>query len=224
LFAGNETFDISTTAGYTGNITVRIDLSPAVTDPAVFVALRILHGEGNPLSMVDRTILSPFAPAPDFAAQTIHARVTTLSPFALAIFTPEPPPSGTPFASFDVRAQIDLEPQANDDRFAIESLLTLGSTSNGINPLAEAVSIQLGTGRWTIPAGSFRRNALGGFTFTGLVGTTRLGVAVQRLYGRTYAFVAAGDRSDLTGTTNPVTVRVEIGDDAGSRSTRAEIR
>jgi hypothetical protein len=217
-----QAYEITTTATYTGNITVCLTVSPAVGDRAIFNSLRVLHGEGSPASLVDRTVLPPDAPAPDFSTQTICARVTSLSPFALAVYTPAPP-SSIPFATFSARAQIDLGSRVNDDRFAIEGLFTLGAGSNGIDPLTEAVTVQLGSATLTIPAGSFRRNIFGGYSYSGSLGTTRLAVALQRL-GGAYGFVVGGDRADLTGIANPVAVKLEIGGDAGNSSVRAVIR
>ncbi len=74
-------FDITTTAIYTGPVTITFSM-PLVTDPVAFADLRVLHGEGG--ALVDRTILSPDAPAPNFASKTVSARVTTLSPFVTA--------------------------------------------------------------------------------------------------------------------------------------------
>lgn len=79
-------YEIQTTATYTGPIVIALRVPNSVTS-AQFAALRILHGEGG--TLVDRTILSPDAPAPDFANRTIYARVTSLSPFVIAqIVTP----------------------------------------------------------------------------------------------------------------------------------------
>lgn len=84
----NLAFEITTTANVTGPITVCLHL-PSVTDPGVFSTLRILHGENGVL--VDRTILPPDSPAPDFATRTICARVDSLSPFVVARLTNRPP-------------------------------------------------------------------------------------------------------------------------------------
>jgi hypothetical protein len=79
-------YDISTTASITAPITVcfRID---SVNTPGDFARVRILHGENGQL--VDRTILAPDSPAPDFATRTVCARVNSLSPFVPAlVFAP----------------------------------------------------------------------------------------------------------------------------------------
>jgi uncharacterized delta-60 repeat protein len=78
ILSADLAFEIQTTATYSAPITIAFQL-PAVNDPAVFNTLRILHSEDGVL--VDRTILSPDSPAPDFATRTIYARVNSLSPF-----------------------------------------------------------------------------------------------------------------------------------------------
>lgn len=83
--AGYPAYEITTTANYTAPIIVCLQV-PAVTNPATFAGLRILHNEGGVL--VDRTILPPDAPAPDFATKTICARVNSLSPFVVANAAP----------------------------------------------------------------------------------------------------------------------------------------
>lgn len=82
--ANSLAFEITTTASYTGPITIGF-AAPGVNDPATFSALRVLHGEPPPVpNFVDRTILAPDAPAPDFPARTVYARVASLSPFVIA--------------------------------------------------------------------------------------------------------------------------------------------
>src|SRR5207244_1123882 len=81
LVVDDLAFEISTTATVTGPMTICFDVS-SVTDQAVFAGLRVFHNEDGVL--VDRTILSPDAPAPDFAAKMICARVNSLGTFVLA--------------------------------------------------------------------------------------------------------------------------------------------
>jgi uncharacterized delta-60 repeat protein len=78
---GSLAFEITTTATVTGPITVCFNVA-SVNDEAVFNSLRILHSEGGML--IDRTILPPDSPSPDFATRTICARVGSLSPFVIA--------------------------------------------------------------------------------------------------------------------------------------------
>ena len=81
LGAGFPAYEITTTATFTAPITVCLQV-PAVTNPMTFAALRILHNEGG--TLIDRTILPPDSPAPNFATKTICARVSSLSPFVVA--------------------------------------------------------------------------------------------------------------------------------------------
>ena len=87
-------YDITTTASYTPPLTVCFTVS-SINTAAEFARVRILHGENGVL--VDRTIMAPGSPAPDFATRTVCARVDSLSPFAVALApAEEPPPSPTP--------------------------------------------------------------------------------------------------------------------------------
>ncbi len=128
-----------------------------------------------------------------------------------------------PFASFRARADIYLGPRPGDDRFDVEALFTLGAGSDGINPLTEDVTLMLGPGEWTIPAGSFRRQRGGWFSFRGFVGTTGLGVAITPLGGGRFGFAALGAGAELSGVANPVAVGLTIGDDAGETDVLAYI-
>jgi Tol biopolymer transport system component len=75
-------YDITTTASFTSPITLCFTVN-SINNAAMFARVRILHGEGGQL--VDRTILPPDSPAPDFATRTVCARVNSLSPFVVAL-------------------------------------------------------------------------------------------------------------------------------------------
>ncbi len=77
--------NITTTASYTPPVVVCLIVS-SVNDQATFDRVRVLHGESGVL--VDRTILSPDTPAPNFATRTVCARSNTLSPFVAALAPP----------------------------------------------------------------------------------------------------------------------------------------
>jgi hypothetical protein len=80
------TYEVATTAAISGDIIVCFTV-PSINDPDAFAALRILHGENGVL--VDRTILAPDQPAPDFATRQLCARTSSLSPFAIAAALPD---------------------------------------------------------------------------------------------------------------------------------------
>ncbi len=81
----NFAYEVKTTASYSVPIQICFNV-PAVNDGAAFANLHVLHGESSVL--VDRTILSPDLPAPDFATRTLCARVNSLSPFVIALARP----------------------------------------------------------------------------------------------------------------------------------------
>jgi len=158
-----------------------------------------------------------FSPSPSLSTSPTPTPTPTPSP------TPAPSPSAsptfTPFADFVARGDVELHPGVNDDTFEVSGLFLLGAHSDGIDPVHETVTITLGTGQWTIPAGLFTRERHGKltrYTFQGMVGTTRLKVVIdQRKDGR-YRIKIDGSRADLTGTTNPAMFGLTIGNDGGS--------
>jgi YVTN family beta-propeller protein len=168
----------------------------------------------------------------DTATNTVVATVPVVSgPIGVGIV---PPPPGIPFLAFNAKLEIELERQPNKDSFELESHFTLSSTaSNGIHPLTEAVTLQIGTFSITIPPGSFRRHEDGGeddhahedgsFTFHGVIDGVRLKALIKRTGTLRYAFLAKAKGADLTGTKNPVQVMLTIGDDRGTASVKADI-
>lgn len=78
-------YDITSTATFASPIVVCFTVG-SVNDPTEFSRLRLLHLEGGVL--VDRTIRTPDAPAPDFASRTVCASVESLSPFVTAMAPP----------------------------------------------------------------------------------------------------------------------------------------
>ena len=137
-----------------------------------------------------------------------------------------------PFAAFAAKVEIELGPLANDDKFELKSTFTLGSGSDGIDPLTEDVAFQVGTFSTTIPAGSFKfRPAEPGkkgkpgkparWTVEGMIDGGDLEAKITDLGGGSFEFKAEGEGADLTGTANPVTVKLKIGDDEGSTTVTA---
>ena len=127
------------------------------------------------------------------------------------------------FSAFTAKAEITLGPLANDDAFEVKATFTLGAGSDGIDPLTEDVQLEVGTFSTTIPAGSFKIKK-GRFTFEGIINGVSLEAQITPLGGSTFAFKAEGQGADLTGTVNPVTVGLTIGDDGGSTTVTAEFK
>ena len=133
-----------------------------------------------------------------------------------------PPPTTVTFRDFNARLQVDVNTNPAKDALALETSFTLGMKSPAINPVTQAVAFQVGPFSATIPAGSFKQSGPL-FTFAGVIS----GVNVQALIAPTgtlrYAFAAAAEHPNLTGTKNPVPVTLTIGNDTGMRSVNAII-
>jgi hypothetical protein len=84
--------------------------------------------------------------------------------------------------------------------------------------------VRVGTFTTTIPAGAFTRDKKGRFTFAGVIDGVTLEAVIQPLGGGSFTFTAKSSGADLTGTVNPVTIGLVIGDDRGSMTTTAEFR
>jgi hypothetical protein len=134
---------------------------------------------------------------------------------------------GSPFAAFTPRASVKLGPKSNDDSFNLSAKFGLGAKNNGIDPVAEDVTIKFGSFSTTIPAGKFQQQGLGFFTYKGTINKVYLKVEIHEpkgSSGATTAWFKPADYSinlhakgaNLDGTVLPPEVQLTIGDDTGS--------
>lgn len=117
---------------------------------------------------------------------------------------------------------MDTKLEIDDDEFEAKGTFTLGEDSDGIDPVAEEVTITVGTYTVTIPADSFRWKK-GKYTFNEDVDGVELVVKIKPLGGGTFKFKIVAEDADLSGTANPVEVTLTIGDDAGTVSVYAKM-
>jgi len=136
---------------------------------------------------------------------TINTIPITFSPSSLSC--------PTPFATSFAKLEITAGPPPG---FDLNESFTLGANSNGINPVTENVTLQIGPFSVTIPAGSFQLNPNGRFAFQGVINGVSMQVQIVPLGNKMFTFKAQGTGVDLTGLFNPVTVVLTIGDDTGS--------
>lgn len=137
---------------------------------------------------------SPFATGAEPGEEELSVAITPLLPFA------------TSFAKLQISA----------GGFDLNESFTLGANSNGINPITENVTLQIGTFSVTIPAGSFRQNPNGRFAFQGLINGVSLQAQIVPLGNNIFTFKAEGTGLNFTGLSNPVTVVLTVGIDSGS--------
>jgi hypothetical protein len=123
-----------------------------------------------------------------------------------------------PFASSSAKLEISAR------GFDLNESFTLGANTNGINPVTEKVTLQIGSFSVTIPAGSFKQIPHGKFAFEGVINGVSLEVQIVPLGNNIFTFKAEGRGVDLTGLTNPVTVVLTIGIDSGSTTAIAEFQ
>jgi DNA-binding beta-propeller fold protein YncE len=148
--------------------------------------------------------LTPVPGSPFATGSAPHSiAITPLVPFA------------TSFAKLEIEAR-------HRPGFELKEFFTLGTNSNGINPVTENVTLQIGTFSVTIPAGSFEQDPNRRFEFEGVINDVSLEVQIVPLGNNIFTFKAEGKGVDLTGLTNPVTVGLTIGIDSGSTAVRAE--
>jgi hypothetical protein len=128
------------------------------------------------------------------------------------------PAASVPFAASAAKLEI------TGSGFQLNESFTLGTGSNGINPLTENVTLEIGTYSLTIPAGSLLQNLNGRFAFQGVINGVSLQVQIVPLGNQMFTFKAEGTGVDLTSLTNPVTVVLNIGNDAGSTMATAQFQ
>ena len=123
------------------------------------------------------------------------------------------------------------ELEIKDKTFKTKGAFLLGPRSKGINPVTEEVTIQVGTFSATIPPGSFRLNEHGRFGFHGVVNSAVLDLSIQsekkdsrfehEKSGGWFKYEARGWHTNLSGTSEPVSVRLILGGDGGMLTSKA---
>ncbi len=169
--------------------------SPAVD--AIPVA-SCTDASGNRVATDQRGVTRPQGPACDIGAFELQSETV-------------------PFASFTAKLTIPGE----SGKFELNAEFTLGSGSTGINPLADAVTFQIGSYSATIPAGSFQQlkhgSMKGDYVYKGTIDGVALQVHILALTNGSYCFKAEGSPVTLD-STKKVTVSITIGNNTGSES------
>lgn len=118
------------------------------------------------------------------------------------------------FASLEAQAIVLLPRGTANDTAWLTASVRLDPRSDGIDPRAEAVRIDIGSLSLTLPPGSFTKGMLG-WTYRGRVDGVLWTVSIARLFEGRYVLTAVATRLDLE-PPPPVDVHVTIGNDTGS--------
>jgi YVTN family beta-propeller protein len=134
------------------------------------------------------------------------------SPVSFGLFIQ---PAPVVFSAFSAKLTVS----SFQPKFTLQSNFTLGSTSNGINPAFEAVTLKIGTFTVTIPPGSFTLTAPGTYAFSGVISGLTINAKITHTGGKAYTFQATAN-ANLLKTKNPTTVTLTIGNDTGTTTVR----
>jgi hypothetical protein len=119
------------------------------------------------------------------------------------------------FSTYLSLSQFIATVQVSATQFALNANFSLGSGNNGINPLIEQVTIQVGNVALGIPAGSFIRNKQGNYVFEGIVSNRLLQAQIKLRGSNSYQFLAEANVNTGCMLGGPCGVTLPIGDDQG---------
>ena len=93
---------------------------------------------------------------------------------------------------------------------------TLGTNSNGIDPVAEKITLKIGTLSVTLPAGKFTQMPDGTFAFNGTINGVSYNITIVPLGNNQFKLTANGTGVDLSSLGKRPTTVLTIGIDSGT--------
>lgn len=161
-----------------------------------------------------------FSYDPFFASLTQHIFAGGMPP-RLDSLTYVSTPVVEPISLDITRVKVKFSDDAGGfDEVLVRGHFTLGLGNNGIDLLNDEVVATVGTATLVIPAGSFI--PIGSkFQFEGSVGSSEVKMKIGGDTGE-ILFSLKAEGVDLTDTSNPVSIKLQIGDDAGETSVRTQ--
>jgi hypothetical protein len=190
-----------------------------LTDPPATTVLEMLFGSGTIEYVVGGETVVIGVQAGSTASVTETYTNGTLT--GLTVTQPTGDPGGVtvddePVGSASLAGKLDL----SSTRLALNAKLTLGSGS--AISLPEQVVLDVGAYSATIPASSLKKNKQG-YAFTRTVSGVALSGLISKVSPTVYQVQILGTGPNNAGSTNPITVGVRIGDDAGVAVVKAKI-
>lgn len=102
--------------------------------------------------------------------------------------------------------------------FSSTVYFSLAQDSDGIDPLTETVTFQLGSLSATLAPGSFSLSNRGAYVYSGTLNGVQLSLEIKGNGSNSYRLRASGQGNDWTGLTFPPSLSLSIGNDQGSVS------
>ncbi len=118
-----------------------------------------------------------------------------------------------PFSQFSAKLDITAGPPPG---FQLKALFTQGSGGAAIDPVAQGLTLSVGTYTVTIPPGSFQMTKKGTFVYVGTINGVELQSRILQLSANTYQMQIDASGVDLTSQTNPVPVTLSFGNNTGT--------
>jgi DNA-binding beta-propeller fold protein YncE len=209
----------SVTVDPTGKFAYVANLGPLTTHNGSVSAYRIgatgalKPVPGSPFTAGTQANSVAVDPTGKFAYVTNGEPDNNVSAYHIGAHGALKPVTGSPFAAGVTPASVAITPlvpfassfaklEIEKDSFDLKESFTLGANSNGINPVTENVTLQIGTFSVTIPAGSFNDTIFEGYVFDGAINGVSLMLQIVPLGNNMFTFQAQGTGVDLTGLTS----------------------
>ncbi len=186
---------------------------------------------GSPVGCASQEFLSafpdsliPLATGVRMSNQAVVLPFVVATPYVATSNPPVDPPSDPPSNthSHTLFDAFWVEFEREDDEFEVEGTFTLGEGSDGIDPLAEDVTVKIGAYEITIPAGSFSLDDDEEFEFEGFIDGVGVEMEIELEDDGTFEFEFEVEGADLPELEEPLEVTLVIGNDKGTATANAE--
>ena len=118
-----------------------------------------------------------------------------------------------PFSSFSAKLNIVAGPPPG---FQLQAFFTPGTGASAIDPVADGMTLTVGTYTVTIPPSSFHQTRKGWWVYEGKINGVSLDVRISQRGVNPYELQFEASGVDLTSLTNPVTIRLALGNNYGT--------
>jgi uncharacterized repeat protein (TIGR03803 family) len=114
-----------------------------------------------------------------------------------------------PFATFNAKLELT-------SGFELKADFALGAGAKAINPATQGLILTIGVYSVTIPACAFQQSAQGWFEYDGTMNGAGLRIRLTQTGANTYELMVHASGVDMGSPTNPVTMKLAIGNNSGA--------